>query len=188
VTSEVTLAVVALIGAGLFVKSFQLARAIQPGFDPHQVAIAQMNLSAAGYDARQADTFCTRLREGLERQPGVTAVSYGDYIPLSVAAGSWEDLQIQGYVPGPNENMKFYRNLVAPGYFDLMKIPLLQGRDFNLRDTRGGSGRCGLRADQCTAQHANQGSANLVRNHFRCLFHVFVFERFPAQKWLRMCF
>jgi len=134
VTSEVALAVVALIGAGLFVKSFQLARAIQPGFDPRQVAVAQMNLSAAGYDAHQADAFCTRLREVLERQPGVTAVSYADYIPLSVAGGSWEDLQIQGYVPGPNENMKFYRNLVAPGYFDLMKVSLLQGRDFNLRD------------------------------------------------------
>jgi predicted permease len=134
VTSEVALAVVALIGAGLFVKSFQLARSIQPGFDPHQVAVAQMNLSAAGYDAHQTDSFCVRLRGALERQPGVTAVSYDDYIPLSVSAGSWEDLQIQGYVPGPNENMKVYRNLVAPGYFDLMKITLLQGRDFNLRD------------------------------------------------------
>ena len=134
VTSEVALAVVALIGAGLFVKSFQMARAIHPGFDPHQVAIAQLSLSAAGYDSRQADAFCVRLREVLERQPGVTAVSYADYIPLSVSGDSWEDLQIQGYVPGPNENMKVYRNLVAPGYFDLMKIPLLQGRDFNLRD------------------------------------------------------
>jgi predicted permease len=136
VTSEVALAVVALIGAGLFVKSFQLAREIQPGFDPRQVAIAQMNLSAAGYDARQADAFCVRLREVLERQPGVTAVTYSDYIPLSVSAGSWEDLAIQGYVPGPNENMKVYRNLVAPGYFELMKIPLVQGRDFSLRDDR----------------------------------------------------
>jgi predicted permease len=137
VTSEVALAVVALIGAGLFVKSFQLAQAIQPGFDPHQVAVAQMSLSAAGYDAGQADSFCVRLREVLERQPGITAVSYGDYIPLSVSGGSWEDLQIQGYIPGPNENMKFYRNLIAPGYFDLMKIPLLHGRDFNLLDDRG---------------------------------------------------
>ena len=134
VTSEVALAVVALIGAGLFVKSFQLTRAIQPGFDPHQVAVAQMDLSAAGYEARQADAFRIRLQQALERQPGVTAVAYGDYIPLSVSAGSWEDLEIQGYVPGPNENMKIYRNLVSPGYFDLMKIPILQGRDFNLLD------------------------------------------------------
>jgi predicted permease len=136
VTSEVALAVVAVIGAGLFVKSFQMARSIQPGFNPHQVAMAQMNLSAAGYDASQADSFCRRLREVMERQPGVTAVSYGDYVPLSVGGGSWEDLQIQGYVPGPNENMKLYRNLVAPGYFELVKIPLLEGRDFNLQDDR----------------------------------------------------
>jgi putative ABC transport system permease protein len=134
VTSEVALAVVALIGAGLFVKSFQLTRAIQPGFDPHHVAVAQMNLSAAGYDAGQADSFRLRLQAALQRHPGVTAVSYADYIPLSISAGSWEDLQIQGYVPGPNENMKIYRNLVGPGYFDLMKIPMLQGRDFNQRD------------------------------------------------------
>ncbi len=136
VTSEVALAVVAVIGAGLFVKSFQMARSIQPGFNPHQVAMAQINLSAAGYDAGQADSFCRRLREVMERQPGVTAVSYGDYVPLSISGGSWEDLQIQGYVPGPNENMKLYRNLVAPGYFELMKIPLLEGRDFNLQDDR----------------------------------------------------
>ena len=134
VSCEVALAVVALIGAGLFVKSFQLARAIQPGFDPRHVAVAQMNLSAAGYDAGQADSFRLRLQEALERQPGVTAVSYADYIPLSISAGSWEDLQIEGYVPGPNENMKIYRNLVSPGYFDLLKIPMLEGRDFNLRD------------------------------------------------------
>jgi predicted permease len=136
VTSEVALAVVAIIGAGLFVKSLQMARSIQPGFAPHSVAMAQMNLSAAGYDAGQADSFCRRLREVMERQPGVSAVSYGDYVPLSIGAGSWEDLQIQGYVPGPNENMKFYRNLIAPGYFELMKIPLLEGREFNLRDDK----------------------------------------------------
>ena len=136
VSGEVALAVTALIGAGLFVKSFQLARAIQPGFDPDHVAVTQMNLSAAGYDAAQADAFRLRLKQALERQPGVTAVSYADYIPLSVSAGSWEDLEVQGYVPGPNENMKIYRNLVSPGYFDLLKIPLLEGRDFDLRDDR----------------------------------------------------
>jgi predicted permease len=134
VTSEMALAVVGLVGAGLFLKSFGLARAIHPGFDPNHVALAQLNLSAAGYNAQQSDTFCRRLREQLERQPAMTAVSYADYVPLSVSAGSWEDLQIQGYVPGRSENMKIYRNLVAPGYFSLLRIPLLEGRDFDMRD------------------------------------------------------
>ena len=134
VTSEVALAVTALIGAGLFVKSFYHVKSIQPGFDPHQVAIAKFNLSAANFDAQQADAFCRQLRERLERQPGVTAVTYADYVPLSLGGGSWEDLQVEGYVPGPSENMKIYRNLVAPGYFALMKIPLVEGRDFTMQD------------------------------------------------------
>ena len=134
VTSEVALALVALIGAGLFIRSFQLLRAIAPGFDPQHVAVAEMNVSAGGYDVAQADSFRVRLQESLARQPGVTGVAYGDYIPLSISAGSWEDLQIQGYVPGPNENMKIYRNLISPGYFDLMRIPILEGRDFTLQD------------------------------------------------------
>jgi predicted permease len=136
VTSEMAFALVALIGAGLFVKSFYLARGIQPGFDPDHVALAEFSLSAASYDAQQADAFCRHLRERLERAPGVTAVSYADYVPLSVGAGSWEDLEVQGYVPGRNENMKIYRTLASPGYFDLMKIPILEGRDFDLRDDR----------------------------------------------------
>ena len=136
VVSEMALAVVALIGAGLFVKSFRMARAIHPGFEAKGVAIAQFHMFSAGYDWQQADSFCQRLREQLEREPGVTAVSYADYVQLSLGAYSWEDLQIEGYVPGTSENMKIYRSLVAPGYFQTMKIPLLEGRDFTLQDDR----------------------------------------------------
>ncbi len=134
VTAEMALAVVALVGAGLFLQSFRHINDIRPGFDPEHVAIAQLNLSAASYDAKQADSFCQRLREQLEQQPGVTNASYADYVPLSVSGGSWEDLQIEGYTATPGENMKIYRALTAPGYFDVMKIPILQGRDFTTRD------------------------------------------------------
>jgi putative ABC transport system permease protein len=134
VASEMALAVVTLIGAGLFLKSFYIAKGIHPGFDPNQVALTKFNFSAAGFDAQQADAFCGHLREQLERQPGVAAVSYADYVPLSLNAGSWEDLQVEGYVPGRSENMKIYRNLVAPGFFSLLKIPLLEGRDITMQD------------------------------------------------------
>jgi predicted permease len=134
VISEVALAVVALIGAGLFVKSFRAARAINPGFDADHVAIATFSPATAGYTAEQADSFSRRLRERLQGRPGVISVAYADTVPLGFGAGSWEDLQIEGYTPPESENMKIYRTMVSPGYFDLMKIPLLEGRDFDLRD------------------------------------------------------
>ncbi len=136
VVSEVALAVITLVGAGLFVKSFHLARGIHPGFDPNNVAVAHVSFSAAGYNFQQADLFSQRMQEQLAREPGVTAVGYSDFVPLSVGGDSWEDLQIQGYVPRPGENMKIYRTVVAPGYFNMMKIPLVVGRDFNLQDDK----------------------------------------------------
>lgn len=139
VVSEVALAVVALVGAGLFLKSFQQARAIHPGFDPEGVALARFDFSSAGYNAQQTDAFCRRLRESLEQSPGVTAVSYDDSPPLGFSGGNWEPLEVEGYIPGRSENMKIYRDMVAPGYFDLMKIPLVAGRDFDLHDTAGTS-------------------------------------------------
>ena len=134
VIAEVALALVALTGAGLFVKSYYATKAVQTGFNSDNVALGRFNLSAGAFDAKQADAFCRHLRSELEAQPGVTSVAYSDYIPLSLSAGSWEDLEIQGYVPHPGENMKIYRNLVSPGFFDLLKIPLLEGRDFNALD------------------------------------------------------
>jgi predicted permease len=53
---------------------------------------------------------------------------------MGLDSGPWEDLQIEGYVPGPAENMKIYRGVVAPGYFDLLHVPLLEGRDFTEHD------------------------------------------------------
>jgi predicted permease len=134
VVAEVALALVAIIGAGLFARSFQMARRINPGFDPQHVLVAHPHLTTAGYSVPDRKLFCRRLRERLETQPGVEAVTYADMVPLGFDAGPWEDLDIEGYMPSPSENMKIYRNVVAPDYFGLMRIPLLEGRDFTELD------------------------------------------------------
>lgn len=134
VISEVALAVVALVGAGMFLKSFQALHLMAPGFSPEGQALAQFNLSTAGYSQQQADSFYRRMSERLGHYPGVTAVSYADTVPLGFYGGNWEEVQVEGYQPAPGENMKTYRNLVGPGYFDLMKIPMVEGRDFGPRD------------------------------------------------------
>jgi predicted permease len=134
VISEIALAVVTLVGAALFLQSFRAARATDPGFSPDGVALAQFDFSTAGYNAQQTDTFCRRLRDRLEQMPGVTAISYDDSLPLGFHGGNWETLEVEGYVPRRNENMKIYRDLISPGYFDSMKIPLVEGRDFDWHD------------------------------------------------------
>jgi predicted permease len=134
VIAEVALAVIALIGAGVFLKSFQSLRSMAPGFSPEGQALAQFNLSTAGYTQQQANNFYQLMTERLERHPGVIAVSCADTVPLGFYGGNWEDLKVEGYQPDPGENMKVYRNLVGPGYFAVMKIPMIDGRDFTLRD------------------------------------------------------
>jgi predicted permease len=118
----------------LFLKGFERSRAIDPGFSPDGVALTQFDFSTTAYDGQQTDTFCRRLHDRLEQLPGVTAVSYDDSVPLGFNGGNWETLEVEGYVPAPNQNMKIYRDLVSPGFFDSMKIPLAEGRDFDWHD------------------------------------------------------
>ncbi len=134
VISEVSLALVALIGAGLFIRAFALTRTIDPGFEPSNVLVSSFYLATNGYNLDQRKEFCRRLREQLEPGPGVTAVTYADGAPLGVLGSWWEPIEVQGYVPATGENMKIDRNVVAPGYFSLMHIPLLEGRDFTEQD------------------------------------------------------
>jgi predicted permease len=134
VAAEVALALVALVGAGLFARSFQVASRIDPGFDPRHAVATHLYLSSAGYKVPERKLFCRRLRDRLQAAPGVVSAAYADILPLGFDSGPWEDLEIQGYVPGVAENMKIYRDVVSPGFFETMRIPLLEGRDFTERD------------------------------------------------------
>jgi predicted permease len=134
VISEVSLALVALVCAGLLVRSFEATRKINPEFDTDHVTLARFFISTSGYNLEQRKQFCVRLRQRLETAPGVTDVAYSDVEPLGLLSSWWEDLQIDGYVPAQSENMKIYRSVVSPGYFGLMRIPLLDGRDFTEQD------------------------------------------------------
>jgi predicted permease len=138
VIAEVALAVVALVGAGLFYRSFKNASRIEPGFDRTNVSVSQFYLSNAGYSAEEQRDFCRVLRERLESKPGVVGVTYSDVIPMSTASGAgstpWHQLEVEGYVPAPNEQMMIHRATVPPGYFNLLGIRMIEGRDFTERD------------------------------------------------------
>lgn len=135
---EVAMAMVALVSAGLFLRSFHNASHIEPGFETQNISVSQFYLSNAGYSAQDQWSFCRRLRERMESKPGVIAVTYSDFVPLSSPGSSPEDeLVVEGYVPAPNEQMLVHRATVPPGYFHFMGIPMLDGRDFTELDENG---------------------------------------------------
>jgi predicted permease len=136
VIGEIALAMFALAAAGLLARSFENARRADPGFDASGVLLSGVNLSTGGYDRAGGMAYLRRVLERTAPLPGVAAVSMSEDVPLGFNGGQWEDLTIEGYTPAASESMKIYRNLIAPGYFSLLRIPLLTGRDFTANDDR----------------------------------------------------
>ena len=96
--------------------------------------VAHFYLSAAGYSREQEKQFDRTLRDRLATAPGIEQVSYADWVPLWFGQSPWQTLHIEGYSETPQPGTKVSRTLVAPGYFSLMRIPLLAGRDFTDQD------------------------------------------------------
>jgi predicted permease len=135
VVGEVALALVALVGAGLFAKSFRAASSINPGFEPKNVLVSKFYLSPSGYtDPQQRADFLFRLRERLESNPGVVQAGYSESIPLGFSGTSGCDIEVAGYVRPRGEGPGVDRDLVSPGFFHLLKIPILNGREFGPQD------------------------------------------------------
>ncbi|MGA2592029.1 MAG: ABC transporter permease [Bryobacteraceae bacterium] len=136
VVSEVALALVVIVSTALFARSFQNARAIQPGFDASHVLFAQYHLDTFCQNAEQRAQFCYRLRDRIRDLSGIAAVSFANSVPLAIGTGQRSAIQVEGYVPGPTEQMEVSSATVAPGFFDALRIPVLEGRDFTERDDR----------------------------------------------------
>jgi predicted permease len=136
VVSEVALALVALIGTALFARSFQNARAIQPGFGTSNLLYAQYHLDTFCQNNEQREQFCYRLRDRLRDLSGIAAVSFANSVPLAIGTGQRSGIQVEGYAPRASEQMSVSSATVAPGFFDTLRIPLLEGRDFAERDDR----------------------------------------------------
>lgn len=135
VISEMTLAIVLLIGAALLIRTFVALHNVNPGFDPHNVLTVQMSLT--GQRFTKAAGVGQLVRDGIERLqtlPGVEAAGSTCCIPLEGGFGLPINIVGRPLTNGPNHGGSGW-NSVGPGYFEVFKIPLLRGRTFNLRDT-----------------------------------------------------
>lgn len=136
VIAEVALAAVAVIGAGLAVSGFRKLSQLSLGFDRRNVLVANLHLSTNAYSLAREKQFVRDLRLRLEGAPGVEQASYGNAVPLSIFGQPAE--RVQGFGNGVDERgvLNLASTVVAPGYLELMRIPLLAGRDFRETDDR----------------------------------------------------
>jgi len=145
VVAQVTLSLVLLIAAGLFLRSLRQAQAIPPGFDAEKVLTAQLNINLLRYTRAQGREFYRQVIERVEALPGVESASVARVVALS-GGGSVRGLTLEGQT-GPGNQFRsegggvaasgsdsVNSNVVGLKYFQTMGIALLRGRDFNPQD------------------------------------------------------
>jgi putative ABC transport system permease protein len=139
VVSEVTLALVLLVGAGLLVRSLIRLEHVNPGFDTHDVLAARIRLTPARYPggAQQALFFESMLAT-LQAHPGVQSASLAGSLPLSgnMFMIAFDPRTVRPDYPEPIMVLRL--SVISPDYFATFRIPIRRGRGFTAED-RGGA-------------------------------------------------
>jgi macrolide transport system ATP-binding/permease protein len=139
VTAQVTLSVVLLIGAGLFIRSLQSANTIDPGFRVDRALTVPINLGLLRYKETDGVNFYRNLLARVEAQPGVERASLVRFAQLGFSFAQFQVFP-EGRDSGSGqtgEGTSTGFNVVGPNYFKTMETPLLRGRDFTSADRKG---------------------------------------------------
>lgn len=135
VVGEITVAMFLLVCSGLLLRSLQAVEKLQTGFNPQGVMTANVALPRAIYDKTEKQVaFWQAAEQNLKNIPGVTSVGLVDNLPFNGNQGS-ASFEIKGQVlppnsPGPHAHV----DIISPGYFETLGIPLLRGRSFTDSD------------------------------------------------------
>jgi predicted permease len=137
VIAQVAVSILLVVVAGLFVRALQAAGSVNPGFDPHGVELASLDLSIAGYTNTTGPGFASDLADRVRALPSVQSASVALVLP-----GGFETQRRLLTVPGvePPNGERFFGvdwNVVEPRYFATLRIPIVSGRDFAAADREG---------------------------------------------------
>jgi putative ABC transport system permease protein len=130
VASEVALALVVLVVAGLFWRRLGEARETDPGFRREGVLLAAYDLTGRGNDASANRVFATRLIGRLRVLPGVEAASIASSVPLDIHGLPMRSFTLEGRARSDDGEDQALFNVVTRGYFRTMGIPFVDGADF----------------------------------------------------------
>jgi predicted permease len=136
VSAQVALSFLLLFGAGLFVQSLRNLKAADTGFrDIDNLVTFQLAPALNGYDAPRVAHFYQELLDRIRAIPGVKSAALLS-VPL-LHGWEWDSsTSVEGHQAQDGEDMQAFMNSTTPGYFATMGIPILEGRDFDLRDIK----------------------------------------------------
>jgi putative ABC transport system permease protein len=133
VISEMSLALLLLIGAGLLIRSFIDLQAVNLGFDARNVLTLRMSLASSRFEsAYEVNQF---VRDGVQRLdslPGIVSAGAASWLPFETGA-TLPFVVVGRPLDGPSHGFGHWRD-ISPEYFDALKIPLVRGRFFTDRD------------------------------------------------------
>ncbi len=132
VVAQVALSLVALVAAGLFLRSFDTARGTDPGFDAEKLAVASFDVALQGYSQEQGKQLFSQVVERVEALPGVESATLAQYGPIS---DYWyQAVTREGEATDPTARTLVQANPVLPGYFRTLGIAVEEGRGFSKHD------------------------------------------------------
>jgi len=134
VVAQVTLSLLLLVGAGLFVRSLANLRDLGPGFSAEKLVGFQIDPSLNGYSIERMKVFYPQLSDALSSIPGVKSVSLASVRILE--DNEWDSgTSVEGFTPAkPGEHAQPFMNAIGPNYFATLGVPIVAGRDFTIND------------------------------------------------------
>ncbi|MGC2301295.1 MAG: ABC transporter permease [Acidobacteriaceae bacterium] len=133
VVVQVSLSLVLLTTAGLFLRSLGNASSIDIGFKPANLLIMSVDPKIQNYSRDKTVQFLSQLRDRVSALPGVRSVSFVGIVPLSIGA-AMNNFSVDASKGRPAQNAIAIVDTVGTGYFQTMGIPLLRGQDFTPQD------------------------------------------------------
>jgi predicted permease len=135
VATQVGLSLLLLVAAGLFIRTLDNLLAVDIGFQTRSLISFSLDPSLNGYSPVRTKQFIHTLLERLNNTPGVAGAGLASIRLLE--GNQWSNVMtVAGYAPGPDERTIALNNMISPGYFRAMGIPILMGRDFTDKDER----------------------------------------------------
>ncbi|HKV25893.1 MAG TPA: ABC transporter permease [Candidatus Acidoferrum sp.] len=134
VVSEIALACVLLVGAGLLIRSFLRVLDVNLGFVPQRAAALQIDPNSSYKTEEQRNEYFNEALRRVKEVPGIEAAGLSDFLPLGHNR-SW-GIAAKGAVYAPGDYPGGFPRIVSDGYFRSMGIPMIEGRDFTERDSK----------------------------------------------------